>query len=199
MFNTYDNRIYALGQGPSQTTITASPKTSVEGSSVLLEGYIADNSPGLSEFTIKARFPQGVPAVSDDSQSEWMTYFYDQLPKPTDATGVEVTLSVIDSNGNYREIGTTTTDTTGFYNYQWTPDITGKYTVIAQFKGTNSYYPSYAESAFIVDPAKTTPVPTQQITPSSAADTYLLPGIIAIILAIAIIGALILIAIRKRP
>ena len=30
----------------------------------------------------------------------------------------------------------TTSDASGFYSYQWTPDITGKYTVIATFGGT---------------------------------------------------------------
>jgi len=33
-----------------------------------------------------------------------------------DATGVEVTLSVVDANGNYRVIGTTTTSSDGFYS-----------------------------------------------------------------------------------
>ena len=31
----------------------------------------------------------------------------------------------------------------------WIPDIAGKYTVTATFTGTNSYYSSYAETAFV--------------------------------------------------
>jgi hypothetical protein len=199
MFNTYDNRIYALGKGPSQTTIVASPKISTEGSSVLLEGYVTDISPGLNDFGIRARFPQGVAAVSDASQSEWMTYVYDQLPKPADATGVQVVLNVIDSNGNFREIGKTTTDSNGFYNLQWTPDITGKYVVIAQFSGSNSYYPSYAESAFVVDAAAATPTPTVT-PPQSAADMYFVPaiaGLFVLVIVVAIVLALLML--RKRP
>jgi hypothetical protein len=198
MFNTYDNRIYALGKGPSKTTIIASPKISTEGGSVLLEGYVTDISPGLKDYAIEARFPEGVAAVSDASQSEWMMHVYDQLPMLTDATGVEVTLSVIDSNGNYRIIGTTTTDTKGFYSYQWLPDITGKYLVIAEFSGTNSYYPSYAEGAFVVDAAATTPTPTQAPAQSTA-DMYFVPAVAGIIAAIFVCFIITLLLIRKRP
>ena len=49
--------------------------------------------------------PHGVPAVSDDSMSAWMEYVYMQKPRPTDTIGVPVTISVIDANGNYRQIG----------------------------------------------------------------------------------------------
>ena len=70
-------------------------------------------------------FPNGVPAVSDASMSSWMEYVYMQKPKPTNATGVPVTLSVIDSNGNYRHIGTTTSDASGMFGFTWTPDISG--------------------------------------------------------------------------
>ena len=83
-----------------------------------------------------------------------------QQPKPNNATGVPVTISVVDANGNYREIGTTTTDATGFYSFQWKPDIDGKYTVYAKFGGSESYWPSQATTAFAVDPAAPTPTPT---------------------------------------
>jgi outer membrane protein assembly factor BamB len=38
--NAYDNRLYAIGKGPSATTITAAPKISVHGDSVLVEGMV---------------------------------------------------------------------------------------------------------------------------------------------------------------
>ncbi len=79
-----------------------------------------------------------------------MNYLYQQQPKPTNATGVPVTLSVIDANGNAREIGTTTSNADGFYSFSWLPDIEGKYTVYAKFGGTESYYPSQAVTAFTV-------------------------------------------------
>lgn len=199
MFNTYDNRIYALGKGPSKTTIIASPKISTEGGSVLLEGYVTDISPGLKNYAIEARFPEGVAAVSDASQSQWMTYVYGELPKPANTTGVEVTLSLIDSNGNFRSIGTTTTDARGFYTYQWVPDIPGKYIVFAQFPGTNSYYPSSAEGAFVVDPAAATPEPTQEPI-TSMTDSYFVPAVAGIIVSIFIVGAILaILTLRKRP
>jgi len=60
---------------------------------------------------------------------------------------------VVDANGNYRNIGQTTTDPSGFYSIAWEPDIPGKFTVMVSFAGTNSYYPSYAYSAFFVEEA----------------------------------------------
>ncbi len=51
--------------------------------------------------------------MSDASQSEWMLYVYKQFNMPTTATGVDVVLSVVDANGNFREIGTVQTDTSG--------------------------------------------------------------------------------------
>jgi len=56
------------------------------------------------------RFPMVFPAVSDDVQSEWMLYVYKQFARPSTATGVPVTLSVVDSKRNYRDIGSTTSD-----------------------------------------------------------------------------------------
>src|SRR5450756_365960 len=116
-----------------------------------------------------------------------MGYVYQQKPLPTNFAGVPVVINVIDSNGNYRPVGNTTSDSRGAFSLQWTPDIQGKYTAIASFAGTNGYWPSSAETSFAVDPEPATPAPTQA-PPTSAADTYLLPGIIAIIVAIAIVG-----------
>ena len=65
----------------------------------------------------------------------WMSYVYEQFVKPTNVQGVNVEISVIDSNGNLRTIGTATSDASGTYSLAWTPDIAGKYTVIATFAG----------------------------------------------------------------
>ena len=96
--NLYDNRIYCYGKGPSATTVTAAPKVTTLGSSVLIEGTVTDQSPGA----------KGTPAMSDESMSDWMEYMYMQKPYPEDATGVEVYLEFIDSNDNKYIIGTTT-------------------------------------------------------------------------------------------
>jgi hypothetical protein len=156
-----------------------------------------DISTGTSQDEQAARFPNGVPAVSDASMTDWMGYIYQQKPLPADAAGVEVTLSVLDSNNNCYDIGTATTDANGFFSYEWTPEIPGKFTVFATFAGTNGYWPSHAETAFTVMQAPAaTPAPTPP--PASMADIYILPGIIGIIIAIVIVGAVIILMLRKR-
>lgn len=196
--NCYDMQIYSLGKGPSATTIDA-PKTAIDlGKSLVISGTVTDISAGTKQNAQAARFPNGVPAVSDESMSSWMEYVYMQKPRPTNTTGVPVTISVIDANNNYREIGQVTSDADGFYSLNWTPDIEGKYTVYASFGGSESYWPSHAVTAFAVDPvaATTQPTPQQQ---QSLADTYILPGIAGIIVAVLAVGAAIILMLRKRP
>ena len=137
--------------------------------------------------------------MSDTDMSTWMQYVYMQKPRPTDVMGVPVTLSVVDANGNYRTIGTTTSDADGFFSYNWMPDISGKYTVYASFEGSESYWPSHAVAAFNVDNAPNTtvePTPLQQ----SATEMYFIPSVIGIIVAIAVVGAILaLLVTKKRP
>ena len=121
-----------------------------------------------------------------------------QKPRPMDTLGVPITLSVVDSNGNYRDIGTTTSDADGFFSYNWMPDIEGPYTVYASFAGSNSYWPSHAVSAFAVDPAPQTPAPTEA-APQSAADMYFIPAIAGLFVFVAIIGVVIILVLRRRP
>ena len=89
-YNYYDNQIYAIAKGPSQTTVTASPKVSTYGDKVLVEGTVTDISVGTQQTEQAARFPAGVPAVSDASQAAWMEYVYMKQGSPTNATGVPV-------------------------------------------------------------------------------------------------------------
>ena len=190
--DTYDNQIYAIGKGPTAITVSITA-----GESVLIQGAVTDISAGAKEKT--ARFPNGVPAVSDASMSEWMLYVYKQFPRPTNATGVSVVISVVDANGNYREIGRTTSDADGFYSLNWKPDIEGKYTVYASFGGSESYWPSHAVTAFAVDPAHPTEAPTDSTT-QSAADMYFVPAVVGIIVSIFIVGAILaILLLRKRP
>ncbi len=196
-WNNYDAQIYALGKGPSQTTVTAPDVASPLGTPIVIRGTVTDISSGTQQAQAAARFPNGVPAVSDASQSEWMEYVYMQKARPANTTGVPVELSVFDSNGNYRVIGTTTSDSSGMFTYTWTPDIEGSYTVIANFKGSESYYPSYSESSFAVSAAAPTQQPYPQIT-LPPTEMYFALSTIAIILAIAIVGAVSIMILKKR-
>jgi len=129
----------------------------------------------------------------------FMEAVYEQQPMPADVTGVPVTFYVLDSNNNYRQIGTVTTDAAGTYGFTWTPDIPGDFKVIAIFAGSESYYASTAQAYFYASEAvsSATPEPTQ--APATVADVYLLPGIGAIIAAIAIVGVVLaILTIRKK-
>ncbi|TRO48480.1 hypothetical protein E2P60_00940 [Candidatus Bathyarchaeota archaeon] len=196
-YNFYDNAVYSVGKGPSETKVAASPAVTSEGSSVLITGTVMDISAGTKQSEQSARFPGGVPAVSDESMSDWMEYVYMQKPRPTDVTGVTVTINVLDSNNNHRTIGTTTADADGFFSFDWQPDIPGKFTVYATFAGSESYWPSHAVTAFTVDAA---PAATAEPTPvpASAADLYFLPMSIVTIVAIIVIGLVLILMLRKR-
>ena len=192
-FNSYDGQIYAFGQGLSATTVNAPTLATSIGNPVLIQGSVTDQSPGQTCLGVPAA---GTPAISDASQSQWMEYLYMQQPMPTNATGVPVTLSYIDPNGNSYSMGTTTSDMTGHYAYNFNPTIPGLYTITASFDGTNSYYASSAETSFVVAQAAATPTPAAQ----SMADIYFVPVSIAIILIIIIIGiVLVALMLRKRP
>jgi hypothetical protein len=138
-YNVYDARVYAVGKGPSDTSVKIQNNVLNEGTSVLIEGTVTDISSGTLQEEQAARFPDGVPAVSDKSQGVWMEYVYMQKPRPMDATGVEVVLSVVDANGNSREIGKATTDTDGFFGYVWKPDISQIY-CLCFVCGSESYW-----------------------------------------------------------
>jgi len=195
--DTYDQRIYAIGKGPSATTVSASPEVSVHGSSVLVKGMVTDISPGTEDYALTARFPDGVPVVSDADMSEWMLYVYKQFERPADAVGVEVVVSVLDPNNNVYEVGRATSDSSGMYSLAFNPEVPGKYTIMASFEGSGAYYGSFAETAINVEEAPSaTPEPTSP--PASAADLYLVPGIVGIIVAIVVVGAVIVLMLRKR-
>ena len=191
-------QIYCFGKGPSATTVEA-PMTGVTaGSSLVIRGTVTDVAAGTKQDEQVARFPNGVPAVSDESMSAWMEYVYMQKPRPINATGVPVSIDVIDANGNYRNIGSTTSDASGMFTLTWTPDIPGSYKVFATFAGSESYWPSSAESSFTVDEATPTGSP-YPITAQPPTEMYIVGGVVAIIIAIAIATILIMLTLRKRP
>jgi outer membrane protein assembly factor BamB len=194
--NAYDNQLYAYGQGQTATTVSVQQTDIQQGTPLVISGKVTDQSAGQTCLGIPAK---GTPAISDASMSAWMEYVYMQQPKPANATGVPVTLSVIDANGNSRTIGSATTDINGMFSTAWTPDIPGLYTVTAAFEGSNAYYSSNAEASFYV----TSPHPTTQPTAEpakSVADTYFVPAIAGLFVLIIIVLVLVVLSmVRKRP
>jgi outer membrane protein assembly factor BamB len=57
--DTYDQQIYAIGKGPSSTTVTAPDSGISIGSSITIRGTVMDISPGTTQDTIALRFPNG--------------------------------------------------------------------------------------------------------------------------------------------
>ena len=198
----YDNLIYCIGKGPSGTTVSAPQNGITSGNSFTITGTVTDQSAGALAFATKYGLTDGVAAVSDASQEAYMMYLYEQQVKPSNATGVPVTINVIDPNGNLVDVGTATSDVNGFYSFQVNPDMltagAGTYKVIASFAGSNSYGSSNAESAFTVNSASPTASP-QPVAAQPPTDMYIIGAAVAIIIAIAIVGIVLFITIRKRP
>jgi hypothetical protein len=188
----YDNQIYAFGKGQSGTTVAASPGTN---NAVTLQGTVTDQSPGKTAYGPAA----GTPAIDDKYMNLWMAYLYQQQPKPQNATGVKVTLTATDPNGNYQYIGDATSDNTGYYATSFNPTIPGLYTITASFAGTDSYYSSSAKTAITIgEAASATTAPTTQ--PVSLADTYFLPAIAGLfVLIFVVLGLVVLLLVKKKP
>ena len=186
--NGYDGKLYCFGKGQTQTTITAPQIVSYQGTSVMLQGTVTDQSPGAKD----------TPAIADEYMTEWMEYQYEQLQMPN-AKGVSVSLDTIDPNGNYVHIADVTTDIMGHYEYMYTPPAPGTYKIFATFAGSESYYTSTSQTALGVSNAAV-PSPTASTlaieTINNSILTYTTAIGIAIIIAIAIVGILIL---RKKP
>jgi hypothetical protein len=196
-YNSYDCQIYSYGKGPSSTTVTIQNDVVTHGDSVLVKGTVMDVSTGTKDSDRLARFPNGVPAISDANQTNWMAYVYMQQPKPLDAIGVEVTLTVLDPNGNCYDVATTASDVNGFYSAIFNPEVPGTYMVYASFTGSNSYWPSSAVTALnVMEAPQATPTPTP--TPGTMTDTYVLGLGVASIAAIVVIGLVIILMLRKR-
>ena len=132
----YDNQIYAFGTGLSATTVSAEQNVRPLGSEFQIQGTVTDQSPGQTCLGIPAA---GTPAIADAYMDQWMSYLYQQQPEPMNATGVPVTLTALDPNGNIENLGTTTSNINGNYAIDWTPPVPGLYTITATFSGTNSY------------------------------------------------------------
>lgn len=196
--NGYDSKYYCIGKGPSQITVNTPSVGVTTHRSVTLTGTIADICAGSKQTEVAANFPNGLPCVSDDSMTDFMKAVYGQQSMSPNTKGVPITLSVIDSNNNYRQIGTTTSDVTGKWAFNWTPDIAGEYQVTANFAGSNSYYPSTDTGYFYADQASA-PEPTA--TNAQPIDnTPVIIGIgIAIIIAVIVVGTVLAMMIRKRP
>jgi hypothetical protein len=214
--DAYDGYMYVYGMGTSATTVSAPTTAQPAGTPILIQGTVYDTSPGIQNPTVAAAGSsppllknriglENVPCVSDASMTTQMSYLYMQLPingvgGNETITGVPIALSSTGPDGTVYQIGTTTTNGySGTYSISWTPPSAGNYTITANFEGTDSYGRSNAATAILM-----TSAPTETITPTASGLSlvttsdlmmYQIAAAIAIIIAIAIVGALLL---RKR-
>ena len=207
-WNSFDSKIYSFGKGPTQTTVEA-PLTGVtQGSSVVIRGTVMDISAGTEQEGVIERFPNGVPAVSDESMREWMEYVYMQQNCPSDVEGVKVFVKILDPNGDwYSE--TVTSDANGVFSLSWAPSIVGDYHVTAMFEGSESYYTSYSTTTFTVDEVSAAGVPSAEEIAQTTVNqmpaypeipAYLTMDLIILILVAVgvVIGLLAYMALRKQ-
>ena len=186
--------MYVFGKGLSDTTVTTPDVSVPQGTAFTIKGTVLDQSPAQP----------GTPCVSKDSMKTQMEYLHTQQPidgiwHNLTITGVPVTLTAIASDGTVTDIGTTTTN--GYYGtfaYAWTPAKADTYQIVATFAGDDSYGFSSAANAVTVTTAPVaSPTPTTTTAPSNYATTsdlmtYIVISAIAIIIAIAIVGVLML-------
>jgi hypothetical protein len=199
-FNAYDGQIYGYGRGPSATTISAPQIGVTTATPLTIVGSVTDVSPGAKQQAVAANFPNGLPCVSEASMRNFMEAVYEQQPMPTNITGVPVTLTETDHNGNTYTIGTTTTNAYGTYGFNWTPPIVGNYTIVASFAGSPGYYGSCAETYVYANAPPATAAPTASPVTGLASTSTLELGI-AVLAIIVIIGiaVLALLMVRKHP
>ncbi len=165
--NYNDLRIYAMGPGPSATTVNVKNDVIPLGNSVLITGTVTDQTP---QAELK-----GTAAVSDADQGPQMEFLLQHSIDQPNVQGVPVVLSAIDSTGKVTSLGQVWSDgISGTYHHLWTPTATGEYTIVANFTGSQAYGPSYASTAIgvvsaptasVVPPPTATPPPTVQPTP----------------------------------
>jgi outer membrane protein assembly factor BamB len=179
--DTYDLQIYAIGKGPSAMTVSAPDVAVTAGTPFVIRGTITDVSPGTQSSALQMRFANGVPAVSDESMSNWMLYVYKNFDRPNKVTGVDIDIWAFDPSGNEVHIGETVSDSSGKFSYTYTPETDGDYEIFAYFMGSKSYYGSYAKTDMTVMSAP------EQITPETPPyEWYIIAAVIVIVVAIVI-------------
>jgi outer membrane protein assembly factor BamB len=143
--NEYDGLLYCFGPGPTSVQVSVSPTIQSNGTSVLIQGYVLDQSPAQPN----------TPCISNQDMSGYMQFLHMQQPCPLNIRGVPVELRAITASGSIIEITKSTppTDLYGHFSYLWTPPGPGNYTIVARYLGDDSYFPSYAGTGLLVEPA----------------------------------------------
>jgi hypothetical protein len=198
--NCYNGVIDCFGKGQTAVTVSAPDTAQPFGQTVMIKGTVMDESPGLMDYAGNSLKTTATPAIGDAYMTQYMEYLYEQKPLPTNTTGVSVVLTETDSNNNTYVIGQTTSNVLGNFYYDWTPSISGLYTITATFEGSGSYYGSEAQTAITVNQPVPTAAPTAPPVSGLASTGTVELGIAALAIIIIIIGAVLaVLTLRKRP
>jgi hypothetical protein len=177
--------MYVFGKGKSATTVTAPDVIIQKGDGVVIKGTVLDLSPAQP----------GTPCVSKESMATQMEYLHmqhpiDGLDHDIQMTGVQVKLTAIGSDGSVVDIGEVTTNAYyGTFGKEWTPPAEGTYEIVASFAGDESYGSSGASTMVSVGPASAPIEIPAQIAPPDYTMT-IVAGVVAIIVAVALVGIL---------
>ncbi len=155
-----------------------------------------DVSPGASQEAVKADFPNGLPAVSDASQSQFMEPYTSSSQSQHNVTGVPVTLTDIDPTATTRQSAQPPATLTGAYGITWTPPIAGNYTITATFAGQELLWIIRYNIPIRRRSSSNTPTNSDTSKPNQSATTSIL-GIAAIVVII-IIGAVLALLHAKK-
>jgi hypothetical protein len=189
--NSYDGYLYVFGKGLSTTSISV-PQTEINtGHTAVISGCVLDQSPAQP----------GTPCVSAQSMGPLMDYLHMQSQIPAEVIGVPVSIDAVDPNNNVVHLATVNTDASGTFGYVWTPSNAGEYKITATFAGDDSYGSSWAQAYAVVSPAPAASTSATQnpINTVPNNDMTIIVSTLAIIIAIAIVGAIIVLMLRKRP
>ena len=171
------------GPGPSATTVTAPDGGITLGDAVEIRGTVTDQSPAL----------KGTAAISDSDQGTWTNYIIQHTIAEPEVTGVPVQIKIQAQDGTVVHTATVTSDSSGTFHYAWIAPDAGEYKVIANFEGTQSYGPSSATTALVINTATSSPTSIQQ-----ADNTPYFIAIIGIVVAIAVVLAALTVLLLKH-
>jgi hypothetical protein len=189
--DTYDQQIYAIGKGPSELSVSVSSPIATAGVPIMISGTVLDVSPGTTQDNVRFRFPNGVPAVGDASQSEWMLHVYKQFSKPMDVVGIDITVYAYDAvNDEVIDVGVAQSDASGRYALTWTPTRAGSFDIYAYFAGTGAFYGDTAKAEAAVFAAPDVPEPE----PSPPYGLYIIGAVIIVI----VVNLIVTLLLRKK-
>ena len=161
MQNTFDQQVYAVGMGPTETTIAIQDNVvplGVPGTSNRhCNGYFSRNKRRKNNIKISERSRSSIRRMGEHEELYGICLHAKRAPNghnwyPSKNPNIQ-------PNGEYEWIGTTTTDAEGNFAYGFVPLMEGTYAVVATFDTNKGYWGSERMTYLYVGPKSTISVP----------------------------------------